>query len=50
MSAISGPKMADEPAPISSPWTSANWVIDVVDRGEHEAGRKHREAISAGIQ
>ena len=37
MSAISGPKMADEPTPMSTPCTTVNWTIDVVMRGQQEA-------------
>ncbi len=50
MSAISGPKMADDPTPISRPWTSVNWMIDVVTEASPKPAASISEATSAGRQ
>ena len=49
MSAISGPKMVDEPAPITA-CTSVKTAIDGASDASAKPAASTTEAISAGIQ
>jgi hypothetical protein len=50
MSAISGPNIAEDPAPISTAWTSANCSIELESAASRNPAPSATEAISAGIQ
>ena len=50
MSAISGPKVVAEPAPISNPWTSVNCTIEPVTEASRKPAPSIRDAMRAGFQ